>query len=174
MSILKELWPIIVILFLIAICGTALCQRNYAIRRYEDAKIDIANWKTAYQFQVTRTETWIADYHTLAVRIVKLGEELQDCKALNIAKIDCIRKMADGYSIMELGMLEEIERLRELLDGQHSQSEARPGVAHPERPREVFEDTRMGRGRDARKRLSTRYPRLISLQNGIRRTMGRR
>ena len=41
MRILKDLWAIIVILILMAICATALCQRNTAVRSLDRCKAEV-------------------------------------------------------------------------------------------------------------------------------------
>ena len=133
MRILEDLWAvIIIILVLIAICATALCQRYDAIQWYSSAELTIGRndividaLKTFIQFQ--------------AEDIERLKEQMRS-GVLPPLEVD-----ENGESV-------------ELQDGQHNQSEARSRVAHPERPDRLSEDTRMGCGGDARERFSTRHP----------------
>ena len=230
MRILKDSWVIIVILTLLAVCVTTLCQRNnvlqryeVAVQRYEAAEITIKRRDKRRDKTIDCLKTMCRlqaeEIDLLHEKDFKNVDDIRGYKARAEALEGRIRKMAGAYHVREMKLLDEIEWLnkyirystlppikvevdengevirpkmspgfpvgkgkhdgwvhppQEIDNGRHNQSEARSRMAHPEKPDRLSEDTGMGCGGDARERFSTRHPRLVPLQKGFRRKMGRR
>ncbi len=133
MRILKDSWAIIVLLVLIVVCTTTLCQRNNAIYQYVKAEITIEQrdtviyaLETRCRLQVRDIKMWEAKNLALAETIVKwrdaansweavYNEEKRWSKVLNEAMEGRIRKMAGAYHIREMELLKEIEELKKKL-----------------------------------------------------------
>ena len=116
------------ILILMAICATALCQRDTALRSLDRCKAEVERqeivldqWETFYQF---RDE--IAKMRD--ERVAKLDDDIRGYKALNEAMEGRIRKMAGAYHVRKMNLR---ERIRELEDRLRSEMLPPEIVDHP-------------------------------------------
>jgi hypothetical protein len=111
MRILKNLLAIIAVLLLMVACVIALCQRDYAIQRYEKAEITIDCLETFTRLQADTIEMWVEDHRELSIDCVDLQEDIRGYKALNEVMEGRIQRMAGAYHIRELNLLERIREL---------------------------------------------------------------
>jgi hypothetical protein len=113
MRILKNLLAIIMVLLLMVACVIALCQRDYAIQRYEKAESTVYCLETFTRLQADTIEMWVKVHREIAIACVDLQEDIRVYKALNEAMEGRIQKMAGAYHIRELNLLERIRELEE-------------------------------------------------------------